>query len=105
MTNGPNNADIKLSGGPGDRQTFSREDWAGFILATQRMGRTTPAGAGWALGYERSAGISGQEIWVWTGVNCYPIDQIDPELLRPYGAFLHDPAYDLPPAAVPGAAA
>ena len=30
------------------------------------------------------------ELWVWTGVNCHPVDQVDPELLRPYDAFLHD---------------
>lgn len=105
MTTGPKNADVKLSGGPGDRQTFSREDWAGFILATQRMGRTTPVGAGWALGYERSSSTSGQEIWVWTGVNCHPVNPVEPALLRPYGAFLHDPPYDVRPAARAGAAA
>lgn len=54
MTTGPKSADIRLSGGPGDRKTFSREEWATRILAAHRMGRTTPTGAGWALGYERS---------------------------------------------------
>lgn len=81
---------IKLVGGAGDRMVFSREDWDAFILATHRMGRTTVVGAGWALGYERPSGVPGLQTLAWQGVNCYPIDEVDRELLRPYGAGLHD---------------
>jgi hypothetical protein len=89
MTTGPKQAEIRLDGGPGDRQTFTREDWATRILAAQRMGRTIPDATGWALGYERSgSGSSLPEIWVWTGINCHPIARVAPELLRPYGAGL-----------------
>ncbi|WP_158294229.1 hypothetical protein [Kribbella sp. VKM Ac-2568] len=47
-----------------------------------------------------------KELWVWTGVNCLPVDQVDPELLRPYSAFLHAKRSAIEPApAVPRPAA
>jgi hypothetical protein len=105
MTTGPKHAEVRLSGGPGNGQTFGREDWHARILAAHRMGRTTPDGAGWALGYairqqhgrEGDLGLDGRQL--------PPVDQVDPELLRPYGAFLQHASYDVPPAAVPDAAA
>jgi hypothetical protein len=43
---------IRLQGGPGDGQAFYEEDFRERIIAAHRMGRTTPDGPGWALGYQ-----------------------------------------------------
>jgi hypothetical protein len=42
---------IRLNGGPGNGQQFYEEDFLERIHAAQRMGRTKPDHAGWALGY------------------------------------------------------
>jgi hypothetical protein len=77
---------ITLGGGPGHGQVFFVEEFRDFIRATQRMNHTTPAGAGWALGYAPGGTtLGGGPLWTWQGVNCHPADPNDPEL-APYGA-------------------
>ena len=60
---------IRLQDGPGAGWQFHEEDWLERIRAAQRMGRTVPDAAGWALGYQRPTSGS---IWIWRGVNCHP---------------------------------
>lgn len=70
---------IRLQGGPGAGQQFHEDDFLERIRAAQRMGRTVPDAAGWALGYERPRQ---GHIWIWReGVNCHPtpLDATEPE--------------------------
>lgn len=60
---------IRLQDGPGAGQQFHEEDFLERIRAAQRMGRTVPDAAGWALGYERPRQ---GHIWIWRAVNCHP---------------------------------
>lgn len=74
---------IRLQGGIQDRWEYYERDFLDCILAAQRMGRITPDGPGWPLGYARPLGGL---IWSWAdGRNCHPIDDVDPELLTAYG--------------------
>jgi len=73
---------LLLEGGPGHGQIYTEDDFRTRIRAAQRMGRTQPDGAGWALGYAPGPG----SVWIWrNGVNCHPADPHDPEL-APFGA-------------------
>jgi hypothetical protein len=88
MTGVPAIAEVRLKGGPRSGQGFSMADWQTQILAALRMSRRTPDGPGWALGYRPTG--NGSE-WVWAdGELCQSADRFDPELLRPYGAQVHD---------------
>lgn len=60
---------IKLQEGPGKGQQYYEDDFVERIRAAQRMGRTVPDAAGWALGYQRPAH---GHIWIWQGTNCHP---------------------------------
>jgi hypothetical protein len=79
--------EMRLAGGPQDGQIYQEDDFRGRILATQRMGHTDPlTPQGWALGYRPP--ISGH-LWTWAdGANCHPLEDVDPQLLLPYGAHL-----------------
>ncbi|MEV0287946.1 hypothetical protein AB0H36_27850 [Kribbella sp. NPDC050820] len=87
MTGAP---EVRLKGGPRSGEGFTAADFRMQILAALRMGRRTPEGPGWALGYRPSG--NGSE-WIWAdGAVCHSPAQFDPELLRPYGAHLRDAA-------------
>ncbi|TCN40108.1 hypothetical protein EV644_10635 [Kribbella orskensis] len=64
---------ITLDGGPGHGQIYIEEEFRDRIKAAQRIGRTQPGAAGWALGYVPGGiGLSGGKLWSWQGVNCHP---------------------------------
>jgi hypothetical protein len=47
------------------------------------MHHTSPAGAGWALGYAPGGTtVSGSPLWTWQGVNCHPADPTIPSWHR-----------------------
>ncbi|MFI5712930.1 hypothetical protein [Kribbella sp. NPDC051620] len=79
---------IKLDGGPGHGQVFYESDFRAHVKAAQRMRHTSPAGAGWALGYA-PGGLTptGGKLWSWQGVNCHPTNPADPDLAA-FGAAL-----------------
>jgi hypothetical protein len=83
MAGGPT---IKLDGGPGHGQVYYEDEFRDRIKAAQRMHRTEPDAAGWALGYAPGGiGPTGGRLWAWQGINCHPADPNDPDL-APYGA-------------------
>ncbi|GAA3537672.1 hypothetical protein GCM10022235_01350 [Kribbella ginsengisoli] len=83
MAGGPT---IRLDGGPGHGQIYFEAEFRDRIKAAQRMHRTEPDAAGWALGYEPGGpSAGGGRLWTWRGVNCHPVDLGDPDLAR-YGA-------------------
>ncbi|GAA0948595.1 hypothetical protein GCM10009554_46360 [Kribbella koreensis] len=96
MAGGPT---IRLDGGPGHGQIYFEAEFRDRIKAAQRMHRTEPDEAGWALGYA-PGGLSsgGGTLWTWRGVNCHPADLRDPDL-APYGGVFAAELHSAPGAA------
>ena len=93
MAGGPT---IRLDGGPGHGQIYFEDEFRDRIRAAQRMHRTEPDAAGWALGYA-PGGISagGGRLWTWQGINCHPVDPGDADLAH-YGAAFADELHPAP---------